>query len=233
MQTPAERFLINAVADFLKRPFRDVPLLLNVGAGTSVVIERALTATGRPYLEDRVDIVDCWVSEAPLRQSFVASVTTMPMLASNSYDLAFANYVLEHVADVRRAADEIQRVLKLGGLFVLSTPNPQAPEFIVSRLTPLWFHQLVKGQGDTAYETHYAYRSIEELIGLFQQKGFQLVVEVYYPFTFNYLGRFPMLNWLSRGYDTIVDLLHLRRLMGNVGLIFQKHLLLDNNTQHV
>ncbi|MHB8528490.1 MAG: class I SAM-dependent methyltransferase [Caulobacteraceae bacterium] len=40
----------------------------------------------------------------------------------DSFDFVFANHVLEHVGDDRRAVGEIRRVLRVGGRAILQTP---------------------------------------------------------------------------------------------------------------
>jgi SAM-dependent methyltransferase len=47
-------------------------------------------------------------------------------LANNSTDIVFAGEVLEHVADPARLIDDVHRVLKPNGIFILTTPNPDA-----------------------------------------------------------------------------------------------------------
>ena len=67
----------------------------------------------------------------------------MTLVGSNEYVASFANYVIEHVLDLRKAAREIHRVLRLSGISVASLPNTIAPEFLLAKRTPLWFHKMV------------------------------------------------------------------------------------------
>jgi SAM-dependent methyltransferase len=53
-----------------------------------------------------------------------ASVSTMPFLASGSFDKAVSNYVLMDVRDYAAAAREVHRVLKPGGTFVAVIGHP-------------------------------------------------------------------------------------------------------------
>lgn len=41
----------------------------------------------------------------------------------NSFDVVFAGEVIEHIADPRNFVTEINRILKTGGLFIVTTPN--------------------------------------------------------------------------------------------------------------
>lgn len=52
----------------------------------------------------------------------IASVTKIP-LDSNQVDILAATEVLEHIAEVDKALDEIHRVARSGALFLISIPN--------------------------------------------------------------------------------------------------------------
>jgi len=58
-----------------------------------------------------------------------------------SFDVVFADNVLEHVPDPDRAFQEIRRVLRPGGVFLAKTPNKWHYVPTIARLTPLWFHR--------------------------------------------------------------------------------------------
>ena len=103
-------------------------------------------------------------------------------------------------------------------------PNPNAPEFLLAKITPLWFHKVARGNSThTAFETHYAYKSINELIQMFQSSGLILAEVRYYPILELYLERLsPFMGKLGKIYDSTVSSLNIHRLMGNVCIIFQK-----------
>lgn len=226
MQTKAEKCLINQIKKILAdQAGRGKLRLLNVGAGTSLVIEKSVADKKYDFVCDRVDVADCRADHPLVGRCFQAGVESMEPVESGAYDLAFANYVLEHVGELDRAAKEIFRVLKPGGYFVLSLPNPSAPEFRLSRRTPLWFHQMVKGEGEgkEAFETHYAYKDINYLIKLFENTGLKTVEKKYFPAVYGYLYKFPIINWLARAYDWLVKALGIKFLMGDVCLTFKKN----------
>jgi SAM-dependent methyltransferase len=62
----------------------------------------------------------------PRHRDTRGSLAAMPF-ASAAFDAVVCTEVLEHVADDRAAVAEIARVLKPGGLLVLSVPTPPAP----------------------------------------------------------------------------------------------------------
>jgi SAM-dependent methyltransferase len=226
MQTPAERALIDYLAEILKKQnlHNDPSVIINLGAGKSVVIESYLHDRGLNFVSDRLDIEDTQVNAPFIRHSFQSSLSDMNMVSSNQYEAAFSNYVLEHVSDLAGTAKEIYRILKPGGSFVVSTPNPSAPEFLLSRITPLALHQWVRGSKEEhrAFETVYAYKTIPQLIDTFKQSGFSLTHSNYYPATLTYLYRFPVLRIFSACYDAVIKAIGLKSLLGNVCLVFVK-----------
>lgn len=226
MQTPAERALIDYVAQIIKsqKSTDTPPVIINLGAGKSTAIESYLQDSGVYFISDRLDVEDCHVNAPYVRNCFQGSLSDMKMVASNEYPVAFSNYVLEHVSDLVATAGEIKRILQPGGSFVVSTPNPAAPEFLLSRLTPLALHQWVRGSKEEhrAFETVYAYRTIPQLISVFKQAGFSLHQSDYFPATLTYLYRFPVLRTLSSWYDSLIKTLRIKFLLGNVCLVFVK-----------
>lgn len=224
MQTPAERCLIAKIVNVLNELGGRQVTMLNVGAGRSTVIEHSVARQAQNFVCDRVDVMNQHVNHPNVRHEYVSMVEHMPVIASHAYDLAFANYVLEHVSDIQDAAHEIHRVLKRDGRFIATVPNPRAPEFLVARMTPLWFHQLIRGQGkgSEAFETYYAYRSIHALNHVFKQSGFLLVDLKRYAFIHGYLHKFPILRTVSRAYDAVVNALRLTPLMGHVCVSYKK-----------
>jgi SAM-dependent methyltransferase len=220
-QTPAERHLIQTLAKVLDAASPSpAPRILNIGAGKSSLIEQELAASGCRFVADRADVDNCAATFPSAGECFRCSVEDMTPVKSGHYVAAFANYVLEHVADLDRGVREIHRVLAPDGVFVASLPNPLAPEFVVSRLTPLWVHRMVRGAH--AWETEYDYRSIPDLLDVFQRHGFQVQEVTYWPFLAQYLHRHAALTWAGRTYDRIIAALRARRWMGNVCVSFRK-----------
>lgn len=220
MQTPAEKYMVQHLADFLNSAANRELRILNIGAGQSLSIERQLEQAGCRYISDRVDIDDCEVDYPRKGEFWQAPVENMDALPANRYKAAFANYLLEHVGDIARACSEIYRVVEPGGMFFTTIPNPSAPEFLVSRLTPTVFHRLVRrGQ---AWETKYSFRNATDLERHFSRAGFAVEEIKYWSFVEGYLCKFALLGHAGRVYDKAVSLSGIQSMMGNVCLIARK-----------
>jgi SAM-dependent methyltransferase len=222
MQKPAEKYLVQKLVSFLNSQETDSSAhrILNAGAGQSVIIEQQLTQVGCRYVCDRIDIENCNVDFPTAGECWQCSIDDMKPVSSDRYVAVFANYVLEHVANIRGASQEIYRVLAPGGLFVATVPNTLALEFILARHTPLWFHNLVSG--GFGWETEYVYSSISELLDVFLDSGFRVEEEKRWPFVEGYLWKYPIIGRLGKLYDKTISTCKYRRLMGDVCLALQK-----------
>ena len=222
MVSPAEKELVRQLHDFLdvKDNNINIPSILNIGAGQSTSIEKQLSSLECKYRCDRIDIEDCSVTFPTVRHCWIGSVEEMTLVGSNEYVASFANYVLEHVLDLHKAAREIHRVLRSSGIFVASLPNTIAPEFLLAKRTPLWFHKMARRI--EAWETFYSYNNIPELIEIFKVNGFILHDAKYWSFTEGYLTRYPLVSTISRLYDRFVSTSQIKQLMGNVCITFKK-----------
>ena len=221
-KTEAEGFLVQSLVGFLRNTDDGVPHLLNVGAADSLSIETQLLEAGTEFVVDRVDVDEYDIRESYVGKTWTASVESMPQVPSDTYNAAFANFVLEHVTDLDLAAAEMMRVLRQGGIFVASTVNVRAPEIWISNRTPLWFHEFVRGH--RAWATAYSYSSVQELTNKFRRAGFAVEELRWFPVVGAYLHRFPVLNVLARLYDATLKGLKLNSMLGNICLVVRKPL---------
>jgi len=221
MQTPAERHLIRQISEFLCRgPGREARLILNIGAGRSTIIERRLADSGCSFICDRIDVEDCTAEFPNAGSAWTCPVEKMTPLESGRYAAAFANYVLEHVGDLKTAASEIFRVLEPGGLFTTSVPNLTAPEFLIARNAPAGLQRVMtQGKG---FETSYSWQTIGDLTRVFEGAGFMVEDTAYWAFTEGYLWRYPLLSLLSRLYDKAITKSGFRHMMGNACITLKK-----------
>ena len=224
MQTPAEKQLIDWSAKELEN--KSEARIIDIGASKSVIVEEELLKRGLKFICDRIDVENCDIDKPYVGQTFISSIENCPLVPDNNYDLGFSNYVFEHIKDLASTAKEMSRILKVGSALIISLPNPQAPEFILAKYTPVSFHQLVRGEkideASEAFETFYSYKSIEEFKKIFVANGFSFEAEKFFPFTIGYLNRFKIIAPISRFYDWIIKMTGQKILMGQVCLVFRK-----------
>jgi len=212
----AQRALIDELRRVVLADTSAQTALLDVGAGRSLVVENRLP-DGASCVVDRVDVERCQVAHPVVRNQWRCSVEDMGMVPSHEYAVVFANYVLEHVRDLPAAAREMRRVLKCGGEVVVTVPNPSAPEFQVSRRTPLAFHRLVrKGR---RWHTVYAYESVPALLCVFEEAGFRQKEVRYFPAVGAYLASYRFLRELGKAYDWCAVRFGSTRLLGHACIV--------------
>jgi SAM-dependent methyltransferase len=222
IQTPSERHLVAELVRILKEHEgeRLAPRILNIGAGSSVVLEDQISEAGCRFVCDRLDVEECTVRHSNVDRCWKCSVESMDPVPSGIYRAALANFVLEHVQEIEKAAREIHRVLAPSGRFVASLPNPSSPVGLLTRLTPLWLHKLVRRS--QTWETAYAFKTIAELSTVFEACGLAAVETTYDPFVESYLHALPILRTAARGCDRAVARLGARGLMTHVCVVFEK-----------
>jgi SAM-dependent methyltransferase len=222
MQTRGEKHLVEFLTNYIRTKSCDSSpsRILNVGAGKNVSIENQLLKAGCNYVCDRLDPEDCNVNHPNVDKCWICTIENISMIPDGNYSAAFANYVIEHISDLRKAAKEIHRILQPSGIFVTTIPNISAPEFKLAKITPLWFHKLIRGR--ESWETTYLYKNISELVGIFRSEGLNALNIRYFPCIESYLQRFPLLGRLARYYDQLVSLTGIKIAMGDVCIVFRK-----------
>src|SRR5665647_767280 len=120
---------------------------------------------------DRVDVDLRRVEHPRVGRQWEESIVRMPGVPDRHYDIAFANWVLEHVDDVGSMIREVARILRPGGVMVMTLPNPRAPEFRLAAHTPQWVHRALL---PNSFETHYAYGSISRVREYLEGSGMRM-----------------------------------------------------------
>jgi SAM-dependent methyltransferase len=112
--------------------------LLDLGAGAGIV--QQMDFRGRAARICGLD-PDVRVASNPfLHEARLGTAAAIPW-GDRSFDLVFADNVLEHLPEPARAFAEIARVLKPGGWFLAKTPNRWHYMPLAARLTPHRFHR--------------------------------------------------------------------------------------------
>ena len=118
-----EAFLLDHVAAVGERTGR-IPLVLDVGCGEGHFAAALLCAGA--------EVVAVDVAAEPLRRArsahpaldlrLVESEASLP-LEDSSFDVVWAGETIEHIADTAQWLSELRRVLRSGGLLLISTPE--------------------------------------------------------------------------------------------------------------
>jgi len=101
-------------------------------------------------------------------------------LSPGTFDIVVFSEVIEHLSDPEKSVREIARVLKNGGILVLSTPNAYNPLLDIARKVKNFFFSkndkpksAVEWHGK--YPGHISTMSVTQLCKLFQRNGFKVV----------------------------------------------------------
>jgi predicted SAM-dependent methyltransferase len=154
-------------------------IVLNVGCGYPSPQNLHARFHSSDWHEVRIDI------DPAVQPDFVCSITALAPIASNSVDAVWSSHNLEHIHhhEVPSALGEFFRVLRPGGLLLLTTPNLQkAAEFVAhdqleheiyrspaGPITPfdmIFGHSasLARGQSFMAHKTGFTARTLERLL---------------------------------------------------------------------
>lgn len=171
---PATELFADLVRGYLTPSAR----LLDIGCGRGGLVEQL---THPP--EKIVGIDPDWLSlhEHRLTLPLVVGFSDDLPFAPASFDVAFASWVLEHLARPSYTFASIARILKPGGAFVFITPNGRHPlawlNKILGKLGTLQ-GKLVAGlygrAADDTFATYYRANTQTALENLAQQAGLQL-----------------------------------------------------------
>lgn len=193
-------------------------IILRYLTGKEVILDLG-AGSGNPLMnfKDRVAKV-CGIDPDPrvLTNPFLHEARVCPgeMIdyPNCSFDLVFANSVLEHLNDPVSVFREVNRVLKPGGLFLAKTPNKFHYVTIAGRLTPLWFHKMLNSLRGVApenvFETFYRANDEKTLRKLTVQTGFSVVSLDLIEGRPEYLRIFWPLYLAGILYERIVNKLH-------------------------
>ncbi|WP_248516914.1 class I SAM-dependent methyltransferase [Salinarchaeum laminariae] len=92
-------------------------------------------------------------------------------LSGDAFDFVFCRYVFEHLPDPHAALNEIDRVLRPGGTFMVLVPNPRHYYARIADATPFWFHKLwfefqgIDDHEEDRFPTEYAWGRLEDIEG--------------------------------------------------------------------
>ncbi len=140
--------------------------------------------------------------ENPFLDEFVAADLDESLpFAADSFDLVYANFVVEHLEDPERGFAEWRRVLRPSGRLVLLTSNRASPLMAVGDRLPQQARLAIKRRGAGAaerdvYPTRYLANTPQRLAAVTAAAGFQAVSVEFVGTLHRYAARVPPAKWL-------------------------------------
>jgi SAM-dependent methyltransferase len=144
-----------------------------------------------------------------------ASCYSLP-LKSHTVDIVVCRWLFEHLARPGTAIQEISRVLKKGGYLFITTPNLLNYAMLISKLTPTFFHNIIRAAGGSHKNTPTFYRanSKKKMIQLASQNNFEIKHMETTPYSFMYYNfnkiLFFTMKRLSELMSNVTTQLHLK-----------------------
>jgi ubiquinone/menaquinone biosynthesis C-methylase UbiE len=148
-------------------------VILDVGAGAGIV--QQMNFKGMVAKVCGIDLdprVEC---NPMLDEAKLSDAGRIPY-PDATFDVAFADYVMEHLADPMAVLGEVYRVLRPGGVFLFKTPNKTHYMPTIARMTPHRFHRFVnrlrgRAEADT-FPTLYRANTVADVRKLAASAGF-------------------------------------------------------------
>jgi SAM-dependent methyltransferase len=145
-----------AFRDFILKRIKKDFRVLDLGAGAGRIAPMNFRGLAREICG--VD-PDPRVSQNPYLDDAKVGFGEQIPYEDSSFDLVFADNVLEHLTDPVQVFKEVSRVLRPGGIFLFKTPNRNHYMPLAARLTPHAFHVFynkLRGRaGDDTFPTVY------------------------------------------------------------------------------
>jgi SAM-dependent methyltransferase len=138
-----------------------------------VLVERAASVIG-------VDIdAESASKHRSIRDIRIGSIYELP-LESDSADLVTANMVVEHLEHPTRAFSEVKRVLRVGGKFLIHTPNLRGYIAGISHLLPPVVRRglavvLENRHEEDVYKTYYHCNTQEAILRAAEESGLEVL----------------------------------------------------------
>ncbi|MBK8903355.1 MAG: methyltransferase domain-containing protein [Anaerolineaceae bacterium] len=165
-------------ADLVRQQLTPQARVLDIGCGRGGLVEQL-----EHPLAQVTGVDPDWLSlhEHRLALPRVAAFSDDLPFAPETFDVAFASWVLEHLARPLLTFRSIARVLKPGGTFVFITPNGRHPLALLNKtmgrvgaLQGKLVARLYGRAADDTFATHYRANSQHDLVQLAAQTGLHL-----------------------------------------------------------
>jgi SAM-dependent methyltransferase len=192
-------------ARLLERALRPGSQVLEAGCGRTTRL-----AAFRDRIDRLVGVdldVEAGRANAAL-DAFVPADLTKPLpFPDGSFDLVYANFVVEHLADPVATFREWRRVLSAGGSLLIVTSNRSNPVMAAARALPQSWRVAIKHRSAGAadrdvFPAHYRANTPDDLATAAGDAGFDAVEVVYVGTLHRYGARIPGAGPLLRSFET-------------------------------
>ncbi len=150
-------------------------VVLDVGAGAGIV--EAMHFRGQVAKMCGIDLDPRVLENEKLDEGKVANASEIPY-DDATFDVVFADNVMEHLDNPMATFGEIYRVLKPGGVLLFKTPNRSHYMPLIARVTPHRFHQFVnrlRGRdAEDTFPTLYRANSKTQVAAIAAASGLEL-----------------------------------------------------------
>jgi 2-polyprenyl-6-hydroxyphenyl methylase/3-demethylubiquinone-9 3-methyltransferase len=134
--------------------------VLDVGAGRLPFIAKEDRPENTHYTGLDISRAELDLAGDGYDESFVSDICEFVPELEGQFDVAVCFQVLEHVADVPAALENVRRYLKPGGTFVAQLSGARAPQALLMRLLPISVsrflsEKILKFPADMVFPAHY------------------------------------------------------------------------------
>jgi SAM-dependent methyltransferase len=216
---PGYKFSWEIYTDIILENIARKPYWLDIGAGNNTWITEQPGAEFSVGLD--IEKKTGLVLDTETGGYVVAASENIPF-KDNSFSFITSRYTFEHLKSPEVTLDEIHRVLKPGGIFVILTPNVRSPIVFAAGLIPFTvrkmilknlFNEIPSGTYKTFYKIN-SPDSIKNKSGHLQLTKLIMVEDVF--------CQSHILYFLSIAYFKIIRLFGLDSLKNNMIAIFEK-----------
>ncbi|HET9719873.1 MAG TPA: methyltransferase domain-containing protein [Solirubrobacteraceae bacterium] len=188
-------------AELLAQSLRPGTRVLDAGCG-----RRTRLAQHRDLIEELVgiDIDGTAVAENNALDSAYVGDLCLPLpFETATFDIVYANFVIEHLAAPPAAFAEWRRVLRPGGALILLTSNRASPAILLADLMPHQVRIMLKRSGagvadEDVIPAYYQANTPRRLNALLSASGFRPVRVECVATLHRYVARVPRLAVLAR-----------------------------------